>query len=164
MRDPKNTHKHIQIDGDHIKLKENGPYTSCLLRVVNSGTHIWRFKCNRIYGWSRADVIGITKCMRFEERNLQGFCDLNVVSVGFGFWADGTLASGNNCYSWGGIGWMRGDIIEMKVDFNTLELYYKVNEIDHGKAFDIDPGNYKATLTLYKKQSNYQLLSYQHIY
>ena len=41
-------------------------------------------------------------------------------------------------------------IIEMVLDLDALTLSYSVNNIDYGKAFDVEPGNYRAAVYLHR--------------
>ena len=55
------------------------------------------------------------------------------------------------------------------LDLENVTITAKINEIDHGKAFDIKPGKYRATITSYAHpmhdyDSCFTLISYQHIY
>ena len=165
--DVKFSHKDIKIDGDLIKAVGIGRRcTTCLTNIINSGTHIWRFKC---YELSECpDLIGIAKFMELDDK-FSGYFDCALFkSTGYGWTSHGRLS--DSIYCWGvpygkaEDGWAKGDIIEMKVDFNRLELSYKVNQVDYGKAFDIEKGEYKAALTLYDQDGSYELVSYQYIY
>ena len=167
--DPNNTHKDIKInaDGDELQTKGgNDHFTICLRNITCSGINIWKFKCKKR---SCDDSIGITKAEASAD-DLSYLDYEGETQIGYAFAAEGRITNPKDCYSWGdeyGNGWEEGDIIEMRVDFNKLELTYKVNETPHGKAFDIDHGEYKAALSVYPDTSydaSYQLLSYQHIY
>ena len=165
--DPFNTHKEITIDGDTISTtSKNSVLTSLLENMVNLGVHIWRFKCMAI--WACKDCIGITKSMKLKDG--MSYLDYDgEEQVGYLFSAMGKVTNQHDSHNWGdeyGEKWGVGDVIEMKADFIKLELSFKVNKIDCGKAFDIHGGNYKATITMnthYLKQA-YQLISYQHTY
>ena len=159
--DPKNTDTDIQIKDNGFLSTKWSLSTTLLINIANSGTHIWKFKCYD--NGAVADLIGILKySVKLASDDLKGYFDIH---NGYGYTSNGTLTNPVNRKMWGkeyGDGWSKEDIVEMKVDFNKLELSYKVNETNHGKAFDIDDANYKAALTLCS--GTYQLVSYQHIY
>ena len=51
------------------------------------------------------------------------------------------------------------DIIEMHLDFELMELRYTINGKDYGKAFDVDPGRYRAAICLQKEKGSMELLT-----
>eukprot|EP01084_Bolivina_argentea_P076032 137772_1 len=57
-----------------------------------------------------------------------------------------------------GVECVEGDIIEMIVDFILLELKYKINGTDYGKAFDIEKSKYVAGVFLNISNDSIQLL------
>ena len=92
------------------------------------------------------------------------------ISVGYGVQMDGMKTSPENCNKTDGryfnhsVTAKKGDIFEMKVDCNNWILSYKLNDKDLGKAFDIQPTEYRAAITLYDYNSSFTLCSYAHIY
>ena len=168
--DINNTHTDIIIEGHSIKKCRLGVVarTSMLTNIVIKGIHIWTFKC--VSTEARFDMIGIRRIdSNLENKQLNKWLDDGgeCVSVGYGIHSNGQLSNPLNPCSFGtrhGLGWAEGDIIEMRLDFDNLSLSYKVNENDSGWAFDIEPGKYTAGVTLYRDDSCYCLISYQHIY
>eukprot|EP01083_Nonionella_stella_P002155 6202_1 len=51
-------------------------------------------------------------------------------------------------------------VVEMILDLNNYTLSYKVNGKDHGKAFDVTQGTYRAGVTLSRHRCQCSLLSY----
>ena len=48
----------------------------------------------------------------------------------------------------------------MTLDFNKLCLSYKVNNINYGKAFDIENTSYRAVVSCYSKGNKFTLMEY----
>ena len=51
-----------------------------------------------------------------------------------------------------------GDIIELHLDMNKLELSYSVNNNKYGKAFDVDPCSYKIAVSMWTKDSKLKFI------
>ena len=93
----------------------------------------------------------------------------HTISVGYGLDSRGNLSNPMNAEVAGrefATEWKKNDIIEMKLDFNKLELSFKINEKDYGKAFDIEDTKYRAAITFAAQstKSGYTLISYSEIY
>ena len=164
--DHNSSHKDILIEGSSIKKNGITGESSCLLtNIVTTGIHIWTFKVNE---FCKADMIGIRKNdLNSEKQNLDRWvCDDNerIRLGGYGCFGWGEIRGKKHYFKSYGESWNVGDIIEMRVDLNDLSLSYRVNNNDNGKAFDIEPGKYRAGVTLYGSCSSYCLISYQHIY
>ena len=163
--DPSNTHKTIKIYGDCIEADRYSTATACLQNVVDSGIHIWKFKCITS---EFADVIGITKAMALPKDMRYLDCNGDTC-VGYAFTSEGQMTNIKDVTEWGdkyGDGWKSGDLIEMMVDFTKLQLSLKINDIDCGKVFHIDETKYKAAISVdsWTSYASYSLTSYQHIY
>ena len=50
----------------------------------------------------------------------------------------------------------------MTLNLNQLQLSYKINDTDYGKAFDVEKTSYRAAATLYYKETKFTLLSYKY--
>ena len=168
--DAKNPDNLLIINGDTIAINRifrvkfyfmNVDVRAYLGNIVCGGIHIWRFKLN--YWCSNSDLIGLIK----NDSNLS----IKQAKHWYGFNSHfGRLLNDKSpkedinyikkyhgeCKSF--------DIIEMKIDFYKLCLSYKINKVDHGKAYDIDPGEYRACIWIFSAKSNYTLMSYHKIY
>ena len=139
-----------------------------LTNIFESGLHHWRFKINKCYKnsfWSQ--TLGIWKI----KSNDNEFLPLNHY---FTAHPDRTYGFANNCgrlisrqtglsYEGDdvrdyGIKTNAGDIIDMYCDMNALELRFTINGKDYGKAFDIEPGKYRAVINLYDEDDSISLL------
>ena len=158
--DANNTHKMITIDGDKIKSNTVKLQTSYMKNIISSGIHIWKFKC---ISTKTSTWIGITKCMKLKKNML--YLDYDKTDqIGYAFSSYGMIDYEPHCREPYMSGWVDGDIIEMKVDFNTRELSCKVNDQDRSKTFYINDDKYKAAITLHGFDVSFELLCYQHSY
>ena len=160
--DPKNTNEKIKIDGLTITALGTNTIATYLRNVVSEGCHIWRFKCGSKSDWTIGDKIGIISNHAPIALD-HYFQQFGVQSYGFAVAGKliGGSAYGRRCEI--------DDVIEMSVNFNDLTLSYKINDCDYGKAFDIEAGEYRATISLFAPiwshpNSCYTLISYQHIH
>ena len=168
------THSDIEINNDSIKAKpyiDRAAVNSFLTNVVNSGVNIWRFQSNGC----RHELIGIRKSASgLTPSDLDGWFDEGEdnESIGYGYFPHKpALTNPDNCNQcgkrWGKEDYHAGDIIQMKLDCIEWTLSYKINNVDYGKAFDIESNTYRAAITLFPNSDeapSYTLISYQHIY
>ena len=92
----------------------------------------------------------------------------NDESVGYGLHGYAHLTNPESSIDYGkryGERFEVNDIIEMRLDCNKWTLSYKINDKDFGKAFDIEPNEYRAAITLTDGLGClFELISYQKIY
>ena len=162
--DVENSHQTFKSKGnsiEHNSEERTCEYHNCYLEnVVSKGIHIWKFKCD---SQSMLDLIGIRNVA--ESSRLTGIFFVgrdDMTVVGYGDVVGGCTISnaspfGQKCND--------GDLIEMRLDFNNLTLNFKVNDNGYGKAFNINPGQYRAAIGVIAnvKHHKYTLLSYQNI-
>lgn len=99
---------------------------------VTSGQHHWKFKCvkgdhPRPEYDNAYDSIGIIPTL---ESSI--FYDGDLLRYGFIY---------RN-------GYFEGDIVEMHLDLDKLKLSYTVNGKDYGKVHDVQPGEYRAAISI----------------
>ena len=172
---------HPTLHGDGIKVSNNTatkikdfPESAFLSNIVSSGLHKWKFKLNNAEKdahFDRTNVyIGIWNANYNGNDVLTGFqYDKNRqsgVNLAMGLKiSDGSLRDTQNSSvrsvdeSYCPFG-KTGDIVEMMLDFKSLELSFSVNNKDYGKAFDIQAAPYRATILVGTVSQEVQLLSY----
>ena len=174
--DTANTNWTLEIDDDSIKqpyqeILDPRLMISYLKNIASNGIHIWRFKNNNTTT-NDADVIGIKNIKN--ELELTGFFDGKGPSDGYSLFLGGLIrkqSEDNNweeLESWGNGHIINGTIIEMILDFNNLELSFKVEWKDYeasiGKAYNIEKGSYRAAIGVHGDSKKcITLLSYKHI-
>ncbi len=161
--DDNNIGKGLTIDGNTIHKKGDGQSSAFLTNVVSEGVHIWKFKANHLTkgNWN---PLGIWKIN-------SGTPIIN------GKW----IAKANNGYAYRigaqnkinpadcgganggkyGVFCKTNDIIEMIVDFNEKSLSYNVNDVEFGKAFDIEATEYRAAFNCHYNANSITLISYE---
>ena len=131
-----------------------GSGTSTFLKeIISSGEFEWKFKIGKqgIPG-SYSSTIGIWKITdKRSEKSVVGTnCfnkhDKKLYVCGYAF-DIAIIVSGQTRINYGKK-CVTKDIITMTLDLNKLELKYKVNGEDQGKAFDIKPGAYRAVVNM----------------
>ena len=142
------------MDGDCISTKGRNQ-TAFLKTIISSdigNIFYWKFKFDlHIENGVIGTAIGIWKTNIGDIIKLKNSC--------FCWW-------GNNCYTFisakakltngdygvsdksYGIKCKTNDIVEMIVDMKKLEIKFKVNNIDYGKAYDIEDTTYRAAVYL----------------
>lgn len=190
--DTKETNSKMNIfDGNCIEVKKfprmnielkTMTVNSYLENIAENGIHIWRIKCKQMgvssgmFGIRNIEISTLRQYGDFDEISNAKKASVGGYSV---YLAGLKKEITNNGCEWknGGLpkefakGCVTNDIIEMTVNFRTLSLYYKINNDDYGKAFDIKQGRYRAVVGLsmwcpiWNRPSNVELelLSYQYI-
>ena len=137
-------------------------YRSAFLsNIVSKGIHKWKFQS--IAG----QFIGICNdSVRNEWKYLNDWYYCNTASSSYGlFLKTGQLRGGkkglyhrekycpprSSC----------GDVIEMCLDLNRMELKFVINDKDYGKAFDVPPGNYRVGVCSHANATGFKLLEYE---
>ena len=151
---------------------DEGTKSAFLSNIVSQGIHQWRFKFvstrKRRPGYGTM-YIGILNNKIDATKYLNSLCYPHE-------WAPSQLtgtAYGVNISR----GQLRGDkkrekqkycepcnnddIIDMYLDFKSMELRYCVNGKDYGKAFDIKDGSWRASVTFFFTEDKLTLLYYR---
>ena len=176
--DAYNTNWTLEIEKDCIKqpykeLLDPSSMNTYLTNIASIGTHIWRFENNNTIT-NDADMIGIKNIEN--ELRLTGYFDGKGASDGYSLFMGGLIRKQNEkndswkeeLETWGNGHITKGTIVEMKLDFNHLELSFKVEwkkyEPSIGKAYNIKKGAYRAAIGVHGDGNKcITLLSYKHI-
>ena len=160
------TTQNCQISDDELTMQSiNENTTAFLTQIAKSGQHHWKFKINEwASGYAEHLIIGIVKDIAIEKviqdqwigkRENTSYCldvSLNELNIHnkYNAWQGGYA---NNC--------KEGDIIDMYLDLDELELSFSIDDIHYGKAFDIDSGyGYVAAVSVWRDGSKLTLVSY----
>ena len=58
---------------------------------------------------------------------------------------------------------VEGDVVEMILDLDALELKYAVNDVEYGVAFKVENTSYRAVVSAYGDGDVLELLSYKNL-
>eukprot|EP00485_Elphidium_margaritaceum_P010455 CAMPEP_0202704204 /NCGR_PEP_ID=MMETSP1385-20130828/16923_1 /ASSEMBLY_ACC=CAM_ASM_000861 /TAXON_ID=933848 /ORGANISM="Elphidium margaritaceum" /LENGTH=459 /DNA_ID=CAMNT_0049362177 /DNA_START=239 /DNA_END=1618 /DNA_ORIENTATION=+ len=168
---------------NHGVLTHTGPdrcsQTAMLTMQFDAGVHRWQFKVVQLKqdimdGSDWTSCIGIYR-LSGKERNADDedcsdwpvnnhFIWDNQQFTGYGFCVhSGKIKVYDNvneyCVSTDyGVECKRGDVVELIVDMNRLQLKYAINSVDYGEAFHIQAGTYRAAVNLDIPNDSIQLL------
>ena len=160
---------HVKFDDDNRIVTHSGPHygatSTFLTEEVDSGVHSWKFKVVKCSDNSTTTMhIGIwdtsknngtppsNHAFHYVKRQRQGYAfatnsgqkrNLTAQYLRYVKYAEA-------CRD--------GTIVDMIVDFDKLSISYMVNGKDYGKAYDIEPGKYRAAVYLYYEGDSYQLI------
>merc|ERR1712228_112001 len=133
--------------------------TAFMRNVINHGINRWTFRINVYEGWGNV-MIGLWD-LKYKYRHIhigKGCFTSYVYDYAYAEindYEEGDSWSGGNTY---GVKCKQGSIIQMIVNFNDLTIKYIIDEVDCGKAFDIESAEYKCAVTLYPKGTQIELL------
>ena len=146
----------IEIIDDKIKHINGEYYCSALLSIIaSSGIHCWKFKIVKYDNINHIDI-GIWKINSSQPSEILDTYFTTKHENGYAYvTTKGTLAMSDDYGDDYGKKCVNGDIIQM-----YLDLKFIVNNIDFGKAYDIQKTDYKAAVALGSKNNELQLLSY----
>eukprot|EP01084_Bolivina_argentea_P176821 305922_1 len=161
--DPNFKHSSWTIDQNVIKRTRVSGSSAFLQNIVDTGRHIWTFKINNV---------GDSNNLRFGIWNNKhkpvfdyhiGHNNVNTAYVFCGY--AGKLckhnSAGYNPVDNYGIVCGQNTIIEMDLDFSALSLSFTINDVDYGKAFEIEPAAYRAAVSGGYNHTVIELLQYQ---
>ena len=144
-------------------LKTKGDYTNAFLtKIVSKGIHKWRFKINKM---TTGMIIGVWKAHIDKDVNLYLLYEKSGKYYGWDMFnisrnrtpeegAGGSINWGVRCFT--------GDIVEMKLDLNKLQLSYFTNGKPQGIAFEnMEQCSYTVAMYMYYDQDSIELLSYE---
>ena len=153
-----------------IVQMKTGSNSAFLSNIFESGSYYWRFKINECESgrdkdpwWSQS--IGIWQ-VKSDDTNevecamLTYFTEYSNRTYGFANDYGELIDRRTGCVEDEkyGIQTKTGDIVEMYADMDNLELRFIINDIDYGKAFDIEAGKYRAVINLYDAEDSITLL------
>ena len=159
------------VDGDCIEITADAgdsKWNSAFLEnIVSDGIHHWRFQVE-VQKVLLGMVIGI---QQHDDKSENEMYIVNHQWVGDTYsyaWVAGCGRLNKNGMAsvsegrYGQHNVTAGDIIDMYLDFNKLELSYSMNEQYLGKAFKIQKGKYRAAIEMFSKGEKIRLLSYDY--
>lgn len=139
--------------------------------IVWTGIHIWQFECLCIASWYPRynALIGIFNA-QFEPVTTDKTFDNTIKDTvtGYGLSTNGALSNTKDD-QWLGLGRcnhrvcnviVETDIIRLRLDFNELKLMYFVNGRKVRKDHDINPGKYRAAISMLFPNCAFELISY----
>ena len=148
---------------------QNTDASAYLLGIIDSGVHEYKLNISRLKrgltgGWKQ--TIGIWKVNENNKPPWSGDFFLKARKGSLGLNNRGRRLVGeklypgddqhdyNNCP-----GYKSGDTVDMIIDFDKLELRFKINGKDYGKAGDLNPEHkYRVAVSLMIKDDAIQLL------
>ena len=163
--DINNISDYIQLDEEqaivtHIKRQQ--PTSVFLTREVHSVIHSWKFKvikC-RNHKWCTMHI-GIWNVSKNDGKppKLNTFNYVKDERQGYSFSTSaGKIRSSSTEYVKWGEKCPDGSIVDMTVNFNELSLCFKLNGKNCGKAYDIEPGKYRAAVYLCFTKDSFQFI------
>ena len=174
--DTERSHKEYIISDDNRIMRcrkdENVTYLiygmAYLKNAVSEGIHKWTFKCLNVNNDDWFDAIGVwkTKATSMDEHiRVDDFDDNQGYGWTFNYQEITTVAgSFSRHIRYGKRKCLTGDIIDMILDLEKLEIRFIVNEEDWGVAFqNIEKTEYKAVVSANIELDAIELISYQWI-
>ena len=132
-------------------------------RIVHSGIFKWKFRIEEMENdietyRGRKFMIGIWKDNDDEPPINTPF---TWGGCGYGLEITGAILTNYKGYTIGnnyGVECKNGTIIEMILDMNKLTLGFIIDDVDYGKAFDVDKGKYRAAVCMIKSSDSITLI------
>ena len=140
-----------------------GHGTAYLKKLVYSGIHKWKFKI--LYAidnyWFLIGICKINENYKYKKSGCYSFG----VDKGYGFFLGTAQIMNRNSGrqkrdSNYGVRVKTNDIIEMILDMDKLQLSYTINDIEYGKACNVEKAKYKAVVDMFNLKHSLQLLPY----
>ena len=163
--DPNNCSEHFQLTENNTVATQTGNNSKFLL-LTNShktGVHQWKFEL--LYKNNYTAIIGVFKT-RFEIDLSTNLREEKHHDKAYGYNVGAAFVIGDKTNSrrkYGGR-CSTGDIVEMILDLDKLELKYIINDKDQGVAFTkIEATEYKACISGHNYKTAYKLLSYKQL-
>jgi len=170
----------LQLDGHKVIMREDKPESAYLRHKVDSRVkrYTWKLRFNRLafaHYWTT--TIGIYKCRRASAKSprTEGIFTIDGAypydsagtnNVAYGFAAnkgalldvesgsggdnDNSTRYGKRCGT--------GDLVEMTLDFESLELHFAINGEAYGCAFTVEDTEYRAAVNLCHKGDSIQII------
>lgn len=168
----------LQQNGHKVTMMKDRPESAFLRHVVDARCrhYTWRFRFNRLrfaHFWTT--TIGIWKCRKATSSSpkTDGIFTIDgaypkdpagASHIAYGIAANkGTLVdpeSGSGGDGGASFGKMcgTGDIVDMMLDFEKLELHFSVNGTAYGCAFAVEDTEYRAAVNLSQKGDSIQIM------
>ena len=150
-------------DGSIVTMnRKRGKGPAFLTEIVKSKQrHCWRFRINHLNQETLWMTIGVWKCNH--EYDLQYRLDSSRIRGKFYGWiVNYQAATGDKRHKYGKRRCKTGDVVDMILDLEKLQLSYFVNEEDFGVAFDkIEDTEYRAAISMNKSPDQIELISYK---
>eukprot|EP01084_Bolivina_argentea_P305895 528481_1 len=166
--DPNYKHDKYEIKGNIITSTGDGASSAFLPNTISSGKHHWKFKILMKRKWSFHFGIfkvkkGLIKALTsyfFHQKNSAYAFEASNAMINKPkriYYSNITSSTGEHY----GTCCIQNDIVDMYVDFDTLELSFAVNETYLGKSHTIEACEYRAVISIYTINA-IQLLLYDH--
>ena len=168
--DPDHCHHDYKLCNDNTlvtKPMDSDDGVVYLSKIVSAGINRWKFKLNIGNNYGTSMTIGVWKDNRALDNSTLLMYEENKRFYGYQL-ASLYLTDGDNgrrCeYSPNSDKeFVDGDIIEMILDLNKMELRYMVNEHDYGIAFkDIENTSYRGALSFYDEDHSIEFIEYKY--
>ena len=148
----------VRYKGREYRQTYNSAYLRRICNSEEGGIYHWKFRfINLNHIWN---LIGIWKVTEDKEPETHYFTQGRDAAYALCV-SDGKLVDrshgGDSSKQYSCV-CDNGDILEMYLDFETMELRYTINDQDYGKAFDVDPGKYRAAICLHQPKGAIELL------
>ena len=154
--------KDVEIINKEVHTRSRGYCSAFLSNIVSKGIHKWRFQ--QISGNNQYIGICDNSLPLKDDRYLNDWYHWKAPLASFGLCLITGYLRGKQelQHKWGKYCPItkKGDIIELCLDLNKMELKYIINGKDYGKAFDIPPGQYRVGVCLAYRHSSCKLLQY----
>ena len=160
---------------DNKWIKKGGSWTNAFLqRIVdknNGYKHHWRFKIIKRVSWLFIGIFDVKFSKECVDENGR-FNKTCIVGKYWGYCFDAVQRRVNinkHATSWTqagtyGIKTECGDIVDMYLDFKSLELSFAVNDVNYGKSHHIRDASYKAAICSFGSTTEIEFLHYYAFY
>mmetsp|Transcript_527 Transcript_527/g.742 ORF Transcript_527/g.742 Transcript_527/m.742 type:complete len:241 (+) Transcript_527:676-1398(+) len=170
--DPNRCHSDYKLSHRNTAVsKHHASNNGCVLlsKVVSKGRHCWKFQLTEMDSCSFTISIGVVKANAVMDLSA------TIRSHSFRSKAYGWVVSGSYLFKGDGdeirdytehdeSGCHEGDIIDMILDLDALQLRYYRNGTDLGVAYhSIEQTEYKAAVSMYNDEDVVTLLSYKRL-
>jgi len=170
----------LQLNEHKVTMTKDKPESAYLRHIIDSRCrrYTWNLRLNRLgfaHYWTT--TIGIYKCRRSQRPSprTNGIFTIDgefpsdpngIDNIAYGFAANkGTLvepdsgsgADDENAKRYG----QRcgtGDVVEMNLNFETLELSFTINGTPYGRAFVVEDTEYRAAVNLCQEGDSIQIM------
>ena len=164
--DPDRVHSVYKIKDDTLTRMDPGAERSAFLTTtIHSGISHWKFQLTKYNGNSYVDI-GVVKKEQIDfeqaiDTFLGKFKDIYYI-FSAGSHPEINIHGKNNEWKRGyGAKTGEGDVIDMYLDLEELELSFSINGTHYGKAFDVDTGyGYVAALSMLGAGNEVKLLAH----
>jgi len=170
----------LQLGGHKVTMGADQPESAFLCQIIDSRCrrYTWTLRLNRLafaHYWTT--TIGIYKCRRATTKppRTAGIFTIDgeyvgdpkgIKNVAYGFAANkGTLVEADSGSGADGEEATRygqrcgtGDVVEMSLDFEALEVSFTINGTSYGRAFAVEDTEYRAAVNLCQAGDSIQIM------